>query len=224
MSSYGGRAGRGGQGENPLRSGDPAVWQELIEAVAPAAMLVVIRCRMSPALLEHLSEEDIWQETLLAAWREREQFEWRGIRSFKCWLIQVALNQIRGAADRIAADKRGGGHRTLSAPGLEGGSSAGGAPALDRLGPPHSTTPSRILAHREQAEAMRAGLAGLPEELRDVVRLRLFEERKLEEVATELGLGLSAVRHRLRRGVELYERIVAEALATRLPGDRARSR
>ena len=70
--------------------------------------------------------------------------------------------------------------------------------------PAGSTTPSKLAAYREQAEVMRSALESLPEEFRDVVRLRLFEHCALEEIAERLGLGASAVRHRFRKGSELY--------------------
>ena len=70
--------------------------------------------------------------------------------------------------------------------------------------PAGSTTPSRLAAYREQAEVMREALEELPEEYRDIVRLRLFEHCALEEIAVRLGIGASAVRHRFRKGSELY--------------------
>ena len=75
----------------------------------------------------------------------------------------------------------------------------GGAPP-----PVASTTPSRVASYREEADLMRAALESLPEELRDVVRLRLLEERTVEETADELALGESAVKHRFRKGAAMY--------------------
>jgi DNA-directed RNA polymerase specialized sigma24 family protein len=72
-----------------------------------------------------------------------------------------------------------------------------------------STTPSRIAAHRERSEVLREALASLPDELRDVVRLRLFEDLTCEQVAERLGLGVSAVKHRFRKGGALYRERLA---------------
>lgn len=57
---------------------------------------------------------------------------------------------------------------------------------------------------REQSDAMTTALNKLPEELREVWYLRLFEDLTLEEVAKQLGLGISAVRYRQRQAAFVY--------------------
>ena len=207
-------------GGDPLRSDDSADWGRLIEAVGPAAMLVRIHARMGAALRRRTSAEDLWQETLLHAWRDRERCQWRGVNEFRRWLVQVAENRIRDAADREGAQKRGGGGEvvlsSLRRPGPAGSESSLPPDPLV------STTPSRIARHAEEARCMRAALESLPEELREVVRLRLFEERGLEGIASALGLGPAAVKHRLRKGAALYRQRLASEYESRLggsPGD-----
>ena len=51
---------------------------------------------------------------------------------------------------------------------------------------------------------MEAALDSLEPELRDIVRLRLFEEAPMREVAEQLGLPLSTAKERLLRGVQKY--------------------
>jgi DNA-directed RNA polymerase specialized sigma24 family protein len=62
---------------------------------------------------------------------------------------------------------------------------------------------------------MRAALAGLPDDVREVVHLRLFEQLAVEAIAQRLGLGVSAVRHRFRKGAELYQQRLTAELGTR---------
>ena len=52
---------------------------------------------------------------------------------------------------------------------------------------------------------MRQAVEDLPEEVREVVRLRLLEEVPVLDVAARLGIGESAVKHRFRRGAMLYQ-------------------
>jgi RNA polymerase sigma factor (sigma-70 family) len=67
---------------------------------------------------------------------------------------------------------------------------------------------------------MDSALDALPDDLREVVRLRLFEELTLEEIAARLNLGVSGVRHRFRRGGTLYQQALVEALGgSRRAGD-----
>ncbi len=187
-------------GENPLRSGSPHAWDRLIEAVGPPGIMVVIQSRMGSDLRARVEPQDVWQEALLHAWRDREAFEWRGIASFRRWLIKLAENRIRDLSDGFGAAKRGSGV-TVAAFDRDGDLVDG-----TYAGPVASTTPSRAAMDRERAEIMNSALGALPEELRDVVRLRLFEELTMEEVASALGITFAAVRHRFRKGVELYHR------------------
>jgi len=187
---------------NPLLSDSASDWERLIESVDPASLLLVIDRRMTAALKKVVSAEDILQESLLHAWRDRKNFEWQGTKSFRSWLLSIADHRIQDGADRAGADKRGGGRIELSlaAFGDRSGSTTSGGETL----PAGSTTPSRLAAYREQAEVMRIALDSLPQEFRDVVRLRLFEHCALEEIAARLQIGASAVRHRFRKGSELY--------------------
>lgn len=202
---------------NPLRSDDPSTWERLIESLGPAALLVAIEGRMSAHLLTRLSAEDILQETLLHLWRDRGQIEWRGAKSFRSLVLSMADNRIRDAADVASAAKRGGGmiEHSLDASDSHGSHSARGEPP-----PKSSSTPSRVAIRREQAQAMRSALEGLPDEVRDVVRLRAFEQLELEDIARRLGLGESAVRHRFRKGSALYaQRLRAALELSSLPRD-----
>lgn len=196
-------------GVNPLLSQNGRDWDALIEAVGPASLLVVIESRMSEPLRRAHAPEDILQDALLHAWRDRQACEWRGLRSFRSWLLSIIDNRIREAADRLSAAKRGGGREAVPAfPAMPSGASE------SAWGPVDSSTPSRIAMFREQAHAIRAALQELPDDLRDVVRLRLFEQMALEEIASRLGIGESAVRHRFRKGAELYERRLRDLLAS----------
>ena len=180
---------------------DPRTWDRLIDLVGPASLLVVAETRMGPRLLESFRPEDVLQDVLMQAWSARAKLEWRGLRPFRNWLLTVLDNRIRDMRGYQAAEKRGGAVRTIRISELV--RTPGGAFPTVR-GPETSVTPSRLAIHHEQACAMRDALLTLPEDLRDVLRLRLFEGRSAEEAAEELGLGLAAVRYRLRRGSELY--------------------
>lgn len=188
-------------------------WADLIEYVGPASLLVLIEMRMSAALQRRLQPEDVLQESLLQAWRDREQCRWQGIKSFRSWLLTIIDHRIRDAADHEQAFKRGGTNppRSLAGPGAP----SDGESAAD-FAPVGSTTPSRVAMYKEQAAAIRETLESLPTELRDVVRMRLLEQRPTEEIAVILGLGVSAIRHRFRKGAELYRRRLAVVLSTRI--------
>src|SRR5262245_16587705 len=140
---------------SPLLSGSPGAWDSLIESVGPASLLVVIESRMSPALRLQTSAEDILQEALMHAWRDRAACEWRGLKSFRSWLLTIIDHRIGHLVAAASTQKRGAGVRlvTYSATGRSSAGSTNGDPNI--LSPAGSTTPSRLAIFREQAEAMR---------------------------------------------------------------------
>lgn len=174
-------------------------WPHLLDLVGPAWLLVTIRARMSRDLLRRHTPEDVLQEALVHAWRDRARCQWQGVRAFRCWLLQIVDNRLRDLAEAAARHKRGGGVLPHS------------LPDEDAL-PPGTTTPGRIASWREHAALMTRALEELPHDLRDVVRLRLFEELEMPAVAAQLAIGLSAAKHRLRKGAEMFRRTLRNFL------------
>lgn len=155
-------------------------WLGMLEGANPESLIVVITLRMGPALRQRLEPVDVLQESLALAWRDRRSAQFAGVREFRAWLLAIIDNRIRDLADEAAALKRGG--RLLRISHRED---------LVRSG---SSTPSRPAIRIEIAEAMRAALAQVPDDCREVVYLRLFRQMTLREVAEQLGLGLGSVR------------------------------
>lgn len=179
----------------PCESGVPTGDQEWTRHLAQlhlASLLIVIESRMSSALRAVIEPEDVLQESLMQAWRDRGAATIESPRAFRAWVLAIIDNRIRDLAERFQTLKRGGGRPTVP---------LDGRPGTEPLG---STTPSRLASVREEASAMRAALALVPEEFRAVVELRLFHQLTLAQIADKLNIGLGAARGRLRRGTELY--------------------
>ncbi len=187
-----------GSSANPLLAEDPHGWANLIDALGPASMLVAIQGRLGKDLRERIQAEDIWQETLMHAWRDRLQCKWTDVRGFRRWLLGIADHRIADARDFFNAAKR---TSKREQPLVYGGSSG----ADSWIGEPmRSTPPGRVAVQREQADQMMRALAAVPGELREVLRLRLFEGLSIPEIAAKLAIGESAAKHRYRRGAVLY--------------------
>ncbi len=207
-----------GDTPDPLATDDPVAWERLIVAVGIPSLLVFVRSRLGAKLAHRVTDEDVLQEALLHAWRDRRSCQWRGLRAFRRWLLQIIENRIRKLADEAATERRGGRKVTLAFSAIEpsrGAADGSVAGLASRIGLAAGGTPSRSAVHHEEAAAIDEALASLPDELRDVVRLRLIEELEMEEVASRAGIGISAAYHRLRKGMELYRIRLRERLVDR---------
>lgn len=179
-----------------LRLATAEQWFEAVRAAGPPGILVVIERWLGAALRSRTTAEDVWQETLLLAWSSRDQVVWQGVRAFRRWLLTVAQHRITRLAEESRTQKRGATVTEVPDRDFE--------ERPQYAGPVRTTTPSQAARDREAAEVMQSVLADLPDDVREVVALRLFEDLTIEDVAARLGLGESATRHRLRRGLHLY--------------------
>ena len=200
-----------------LQAIDAETWGVWIDAIGPAGLLVAIEHRMSRRLRARYSAEDVLQEALLQVWRDRAQLEWRGLRAFRALVLRAALHRIHDLADSAAALRRGGPGGEPRAADLTVGTHSTSQMVLPAA--VATTTPSRVAGAREEARALREALAALPEELAQVLRLRLFEERSTHETAQRLGIGESAVKHRLRKGFGLFSARLGRSASLAAPGD-----
>ena len=64
---------------------------------------------------------------------------------------------------------------------------------------------------------MEAALESLPEAMRAVLWLRIFEDRNLTETAGRLGLTLETTRYRFRKASLRYYRALGPRLGSSLP-------
>jgi RNA polymerase sigma-70 factor (ECF subfamily) len=85
-------------------------------------------------------------------------------------------------------------------------------PPFDELHPPHSTyrNPSIRLEDREQGELLEQALTLISAETREILLLRYRHEQPVKEVATIFGMSESAVKMRIKRGLEQLQKIMQE--------------
>lgn len=161
--------------------------------------------QMSASLRLACSAEDLWQETLAHAWRDRQSHAWQGLPAFRGWLRGIAMHRLFEASKRMRTQKRGQGQAPASL-----------SDELERSGgawlPSLSTTPSRQVYRRERAQALQQALESLSADLRELVRMCLFEECSVAAAAQRLGLTESTAYRRLLRGAELFRASLARRL------------
>ncbi|HEX4150338.1 MAG TPA: sigma-70 family RNA polymerase sigma factor, partial [Pirellulales bacterium] len=79
---------------------------------------------------------------------------------------------------------------------------------LSARGPREQLNPAMQVVHRETAERVRAALDRLPKEQRQVVRLRMHEQKKFATIAQELNLPLGTVLTRMQLALRKLRKLL----------------
>jgi RNA polymerase sigma factor (sigma-70 family) len=132
--------------------------------------------------------EDITSEVFLKALKNIRRFEWRGM-PFASWLYRIAGNEI---ANKFRSD----GHRRLLKKELE-----------TLTGRQYEFDADELAAQEQKLERMEdlklvgASLKKLPLVYQEVIALRYFEKKSVEETARIMGRRQGTVKSLLHRGL-----------------------
>jgi RNA polymerase sigma-70 factor (ECF subfamily) len=144
--------------------------------------------RAAARVLDDVAEaEDVAQETFVIAYRSLAS--WRADGPFGAWLARIAIR----LAVRRATKRR-------EVPWAQPIQDADDdEPRL--AGRAASSDPEHAAVRGEEARLVRRAVAALDEPYREVVALRFFADRSLDEIATLTGRPLGTVKTHLRRGL-----------------------
>ncbi len=148
-----------------------------------------------------VAPDDVVQETLVQAIRGIHGFRAQGSGSFRNWLWAIADHEILRTVEHCGAQKRGGRMQRVLAATVQPSSLID---LCERLADSQAGTASGALAGQEAARAMQVGIAGLPHDQRQAVRLHFLEGRSLDATAGALERSPGAVRgllHRAKAGL-----------------------
>lgn len=125
---------------------------------------------------------DAAQDTFIAAYKNLSKF--RGEAKVSSWLHRIAVNQC------LTRKRR---EKTRSESFLDDSDSAEERVFVA----PSRLTPSRLSEQDERIRAVRSAVAALPNELREIVVMKEFEEMTFQEISDSIDIPLSTVKSRL---------------------------
>jgi RNA polymerase sigma-70 factor (ECF subfamily) len=166
-----------------LRAGDEAAFEAMVRAYGPRMLAVAKRYLPMDA-----DAEDALQDAFLNAFRAISRFE--GDSRLTTWLHRVVVN---AALMRIRSRTR---RPETALEDVTGGQEGDALPPRA----PWTLSAPQILERSELRDEVRRGLERLPEVYRIPVRMRDIEGLDVDLICATLGVGLSTLKSRLRRG------------------------
>ena len=166
---------------------DPDAFAKLYDQYYPRIFGYVLR---RSANLE--AAQDITSETFLKALRKLWQFQWRNI-SFSPWLYKIATNEVNQYF-RKAEYKKSISLEELQEQGFELISSHDPESELIEA-------QEKLKQHQDFLE-IQGKIAQLPAKYQEVIALRFFEKKQINEIAEILGKKEGTIKSLLHRAVE----------------------
>jgi RNA polymerase sigma-70 factor (ECF subfamily) len=169
------------------RGGSAEALNRLLAQCGPR-LLSLIRLRMGPGLRGRMESGDLLNATLLRAFRSFDSLEAEHTPSLMAWLSRIAESEIRDQVDRARAQRR---DAALELP-LNTGAASLAAELRSQT--------SRLLLS-ERSRRLEAAIEQLPEDQREIVLLRKYEELGFREIGERMGRSPDACRMLLARAM-----------------------
>jgi RNA polymerase sigma-70 factor, ECF subfamily len=158
---------------------------------------LLTRVQLGSRFKRGLDPSDLVQQTLLEAYRRRDQFRGRGNQARGAWLRAILARNVADAIRAQGRQKRDvNRERSLEAE-LEASSARLGAWLAAE-----QSTPSEQAVRHEQAVALANALARLPRLQREALVLHYWQDCSLAEIAAQLDRTTAAVAGLLKRGLQ----------------------
>jgi RNA polymerase sigma-70 factor (ECF subfamily) len=174
-----------------IRGGDRTAFLQFYDRYASLLLSVAAR-----VLGDRREAEDVLQDVFTQIWQRSSGYD-AELGTLSSWAVTLTRNK---AIDRIRASTRR--RRLLEEVALS-------AEATQEDAPPSA---NELLHGRERAERIRAALAELSSDQRQVIELAFFTGLSQTEIATRLQQPLGTVKARIRRGMLRLREQLGDAL------------
>jgi RNA polymerase sigma-70 factor (ECF subfamily) len=159
-------------------------------------LLLLARMQLGPAGRNRLEASDMVQQTLLEAYRKRDQFRGRSEAEMAGWLRQLLAFNLADAARAAGRAKRDvARERSLDAALEQSSARLGAWLAADQ------SSPSQRAECHELAARLAGVLTRVPEAQRQALLLRYCQDCSVEEISRRLDRTPTAVAGLLKRGL-----------------------
>ena len=154
----------------------------------------VVTMRMNPQMSYRVDASDILQEAHMVATKRLQDYLRRKPVSFRVWLRQITHDQLLMAYRKHIQAERRTVNREIPLP--EQSSIQLARQLMD-----HGPTPSQQVARDEQVRCIRRALGRLPEDDRNIILMRNYEQLSFEEIGYVLHIESATARKRYGRAL-----------------------
>lgn len=170
-------------------------------------LLAYIQRSIGPALRKKLEPEDVFQEVALTAIGSFSTFQVPGRDPFKL-LCQMAEQRIIDAhRHHVAAQKRSA-EKEVSIDAPVGG---GDGVAFVNMLVASMTSPSRAFSRGQKELRLQEAIGSLPEEQREILKLRFVDGLATKEIADRVGKTDGAIRVLLTRTLSKLQEMLSDS-------------
>jgi RNA polymerase sigma-70 factor (ECF subfamily) len=150
---------------------------------------------MGPELRVKMQSMDVVQDALLGAFRDLDNFTYKNEGDFLRWVSSIAENRIRDHIEHFHAQKRD--HRK-EIPLIQDSTESS---SRIRFDPMDLTTPSMIMARKEDLDNLETAMDKLKPEYREVILLTRIDGLSYKEAAEKMKRSEGSVRMLLVRAL-----------------------
>jgi RNA polymerase sigma-70 factor (ECF subfamily) len=166
-------------------------------------LCLLARMRLDPQIQGKLDASDVVQQTLLEAFKARDQFRGRTDAEYAAWLRQILVRNLSNALRDFGRAKRDVTRERSIQAAIDDSSSR-----LESWLAAEQSSPSQRAERSEQVLRLAEALAVLPADQRTVLELRHLQGWSLAQIARHIGRTPHAVAGLLHRGLKtLRERL-----------------
>ena len=194
------------EASNSPRFANSEEMAEFVETKRPQ-LLAYIQHNIGPALRKKLEAEDILQEVVLTAIGSMATFDVPGRDPFKL-LCQMAEQRIIDAhRHHVAAQKRSADREVA----IDAPADNDGQFGFMKLLAASMTSPSQAFSRGQKELRLQEAIGDLPEEQRELLRLRFVEGRATKEIADQMGKTDGAIRVLLTRTLSKLQILLTDS-------------
>lgn len=179
--------------EQARKRSDRASLGALLEYYRPLLERLSSR-RVSRRLATKVSSSEVTQITLANAAERFEDFRGETVEQFRAWLCAILQNEITDHSRRFLTSQC----RAM----------ARETPLRRDIAEEPGQRPSQICSANEQVAKLLEAVDCLPDDLREIVRMRYQQNMTFAEIANSLGLPAATARRRWLQAVEQIEQMM----------------